>query len=575
MDQESRVGDDKRERAGGRVVWFVLLGLVLLVGAGWAGAYLYAGDKVPRGTSVAGVDIGGRTQEEAESALEQGLARRAGAPIEVSIDDTTRTIEPAEAGLSVDYAASVAEGGGEKTWDPRRLWDFYTDGDEIDAVVAVDDAALEAAVERLGAGLDRQPRDGALTFGPGGVRTVEPKVGEALDAAAARAAIEAAYLEDDPSLTLELSERQPAIDADDVQEALDSFANPALSGAVTLVFDGSPIRLQPRDFAPALSMKPDGGELVPEVDGAVLTALVDEATSGAGDPVDATVAVVDGKPKVVPAKPGVTFDPDDVSSAFLDLVTRPEGEREIEVEASVDQPDFTTADAKALQIREKVSEFTTFFPYAEYRNINIGRAAEIVDGTLLKPDDVFSLNDIVGERTIENGFVEGFVISDGILKLDLGGGVSQMATTTFNAMFFAGLKDVEHKPHSFYIDRYPVGREATVAFGAVDLRFANDTPYGVLVEAVVVPSTPATQGSVTVSMYSTKIWDITTSASERYAYVSPATRTLSTPDCEPNTGYSGFQIDVSRFFRKAGETELVREESFHTDYTPADTVICE
>ena len=48
-----------------------------------------------------------------------------------------------------------------------------------------------------------------------------------------------------------------------------------------------------------------------------------------------------------------------------------------------------------------------------------------------------------------------------------------MATTTFNAMFFAGLEDVEHKPHSFYIDRYPVGREATVAWGAVDLRSAT------------------------------------------------------------------------------------------------------
>ena len=66
---------------------------------------------------------------------------------------------------------------------------------------------------------------------------------------------------------------------------------------------------------------------------------------------------------------------------------------------------------------------------------------------------------------------------------DLGGGVSQMATTLFNAMFFAGLEDVEHKPHSFYIDRYPVGREATVAWGSLDLRFTNDTPHGVLIKS--------------------------------------------------------------------------------------------
>ena len=92
---------------------------------------------------------------------------------------------------------------------------------------------------------------------------------------------------------------------------------------------------------------------------------------------------------------------------------------------------------------------------------------------MLKPGETFSLNDTVGERTEANGFTKGFIISDGIFKEDLGGGVSQMATTTFNAMFFAGLEDVEHKPHSFYIDRYPVGREATVAWGAVDLRFTQ------------------------------------------------------------------------------------------------------
>ena len=82
---------------------------------------------------------------------------------------------------------------------------------------------------------------------------------------------------------------------------------------------------------------------------------------------------------------------------------------------------------------------------------------ELIDGTVLKPGETFSLNDTVGERTAENGFVKGFIIENGIFKEDYGGGVSQSATTTFNAAFFAGLEDVEHKPHSFYIDRYPVG----------------------------------------------------------------------------------------------------------------------
>jgi vancomycin resistance protein YoaR len=149
-----------------------------------------------------------------------------------------------------------------------------------------------------------------------------------------------------------------------------------------------------------------------------------------------------------------------------------------------------------------------------------------------------------------------------------------MATTTFNAMFFAGLKDVEHKPHSFYIDRYPVGREATVAWPTVDLKFENDTPYGILIQATVTPSTPSTSGVVTVSMWSTKHWDITTKTGERYNFTSPATRTLDTPDCYPNTGYGGFEINVWRYFRKPGSSDLVRSEKFHTTYTPSDTVIC-
>jgi len=570
--QEDR---EKRERAGGRLVIVLILVLALLLAGAYAAAALSAGDKVPRGTSVAGVDIGGLSRDDAQQRLEDDLADRADAPIAVSVDGADPvSLTPAEAGLSVDFAASVADAGGEKTWDPRRLWDYYTGGDDLDAVIDVDDDALHAALEDLGVDSGSQARNGAVRFTRSGVVTRDPKVGRAVDPDAAADAVVAAYLDDEPTVELELTDVQPDIDAEDVREALESFANPAMSGPVTLIFDRSRVRLSPRQYSGALSMEPADGVLVPTVDPDRLIDLVEGATSGKGAPVDATVKLVNGKPKVIPAKPGVTFDPDDITDTFLDLVARPEGGRVLEVEATVDEADFTTRDARDLGIKEKISEFTTYFPYAEYRNINIGRAAELVNGTLLKPGETFSLNGVVGERTVENGFTTGFVISGGIFKEDLGGGVSQMATTTFNAMFFAGLKDIEHKPHSFYIDRYPVGREATVAWPTLDLAFQNDTDHGVLIESFVNPSTPATQGSVTVRMYSTKVWDIESQASERYAYVGPGTRTLDTPDCYPNTGFSGFQIDVTRIFRKHGKSKVDHTEKFHTSYTPADTVIC-
>ena len=139
--------------------------------------------------------------------------------------------------------------------------------------------------------------------------------------------------------------------------------------------------------------------------------------------------------------------------------------------------------------------------------MNIGRAAELINNTVLKPGDTFSLNGIVGERTAKNGFVEGYIIQGGKFRKELGGGVSQSATTTYNAMFFAGLKDIQHQPHTLYIDRYPPGREATVAWPTLDLKFQNNTKYGVLVQAYVKKATPSTQGSITVKMWSTKTYD--------------------------------------------------------------------
>ena len=557
------------ESKGGKVVLLTVLGLALLVGGLYVAAYLAAGDEVPRGTTVAGVDIGGRSADEAEQALREGLAEREDRAITVIDDGETVRLVPDEVGLSVDYAGSVATAGAEQSWSPGRLWDYWTGGEDLPAVINAD-GALDALSEDAGT----PARDGDIRFRDGEIVVVDPQPGETFDPEAAYAALQDAYLSDDPTIELESVAVEPEIGQDAVERALETFANPAMSGPVTLVFGDSPVQLQPEDFSKAIGMEPEGGELVPDLDEEALAQLVDAGVSDEDAPVDATVALVDGKPKVIPAKPGVTYDPEDVSSAFLELVTREGGDREMEVDATVAEPEFTTADARALKIKEQVSTFTTYYPYAEYRNVNIGRAAEIIDGTVLKPGDVFSLNDIVGERTVENGFTEGFIISDGIFKQDLGGGVSQMATTTFNAAFFAGLKDIEHKPHSFYIDRYPVGREATVAWGAVDLRFQNDTPYGVLIHATVQPSTPSSQGVVTVSMYSTKYWDISSTTSGRYNYRDPATRTLSTPDCYPNTGYAGFDVDVTRTFRKPGSDEVVKTEKFHTTYIPSDTVIC-
>ena len=565
--------DSGREALGGRAVVVALAAVVLLLGGGYAAAGAFASDRVPRGTTVAGVAVGGQTPAQARSTLETELADRVDAPISVGVDGRSVEVDPAEAGLSFDLDASVEAAGGGSSWAPDRLWDYWTGGDEVDPVVDVDESAMADTLDRLEGELGTEPVDATVTFTGSSVRTTKATTGQLLDDQAAREALVAAYLSEEPTAELDLVDVQPEITDADAEAAVEELANPALASPVTLLFGETPVKLRPADYAKALSLEPEGGELALAVDPDVLTELVGDATAS-GEPVDATIRIVDGEPKVVPAKPGVDFADEDVYDAFIDLLDEPAGERRAEVDATVVEPEVTTKDIRKLGIKEQVSTFTTYYPHADYRNTNIGRAAELTNGTLLLPGEIFSMNDIVGERTRENGFTEGFIISNGILKEDLGGGVSQLATTLFNAMFFAGLEDVEHKPHSFYIDRYPVGREATVAWGALDLRFRNDTDHGVYVQSYIRPSTPSTQGSVTVSLYSTKVWDIEARASGRYAYTEPKVRYLQTDDCYAYTGSSGFSIDVFRDFRRPGKDKVVRTEKFHTVYTPSDTVRC-
>ena len=204
--------------------------------------------------------------------------------------------------------------------------------------------------------------------------------------------------------------------------------------------------------------------------------------------------------------------------------------------------------------------------------MNIGTAARKINGTLLKPNEMFSLNKIVGERTKANGFTEGNIINGGKFVLDLGGGVSQSATTTFNAAFFAGLKDVEHKAHSVYINRYPVGREATVAWPSVDLKFLNDSGHGILVQTIFTASTPSSSGSLTVKIWGTKVWDITAGQSAKTNFRAPGLVYNTEKTAGRRRRPTGFDIKIYRYFAKNGQR--VKTESFTTNYNAADDIRC-
>ena len=561
------------EGRGGRVVALLIAGLIVLFGGLYVAAYAFAGDKVPEGTTVGDVRIGGRTPARAEAALQVAFGEDR--PLAVTVDGKATDLPPKTAGLSLDVESTVEAAGGGRSWAPASLWEHYTGGDEVEPALVWDDSALESRLAGLDKEFGKPAREGDIRFEGSEVQRVKSRDGREIDRDTARDALESAYV-DGGTAALETVPAEPEITNDDVQAALDEFGNPAVSGPVTLNFGGTRVRLEPSDYTAALSMDAEDGRLVPALNEKRLDRLVHRHLVDRDDaPVDATVRLAGGRPKVVPSKPGVDFEMEDISASFLDVVTRPMDRRTLPVEATTKQAEFTTKDARELRIKEKVSSFSTPFPDSEYHNTNLGRAAELVSGTVLKPGETFSLNDTLGERTQENGFTAGYIINDGVLTKDTGGGVSQMATTLFNTAFEAGLEDVEHKPHSFYIDRYPVGIEATVYWGALDMRFKNDTPYGVLIEAHITPSGGGQNGELSISMWSTKHWEIERIVGDRYNHRSPDTRVVwDDPTCEPHTGWAGFDVNVWRVFKDPETGEEDHREKFHTSYTASDHVQC-
>jgi len=127
-------------------------------------------------------------------------------------------------------------------------------------------------------------------------------------------------------------------------------------------------------------------------------------------------------------------------------------------------------------INGRLSRYTTSFnPNRAGRTKNLRMAIRLIDGTVLKPGEVFSLNETVGPRNKARGFREAIIFEDRQLSRDVGGGVSQVTGTVFNAALEAGLPIVFYRTHSRPVDYIPIGRDATVSYGDFDMKFRNDT----------------------------------------------------------------------------------------------------
>lgn len=527
------------------MVLALVLGLTLLAGGTYVAAYLASDDRVPVGTTVAGVDIGGHRPTSAAATLRAGLEQRASTPFTVVINGRTQQVRPAQVGLAVDYTASVSRAGAERSWRPSRLWTYFTNGASYQPVVTLDQTRLGRLLDRLDATDGRTATDGGVVFRRQSFSIRPARPGYTIDPKAAGAAFWGAYLSDDPSVELRLTPTSPAIDTAAVHRFVRRFANPAMAAAVQLHFGSTTLHLSPADYGHLLVARRVGNRLRPAVQARPLLRLAraDLAGSTRDRPQPATVVLDNGRPQVTPAVPGLRFRSRDIAHALLTAIASPH--RTAHVRPTAAHASFTTADARHLRIRSQLTSYAV--PLDPGTHPAVRAAASALDGALLRPGHSLSLRGQVGSATPS------------------GAAGDALATGLFNAAWLGGLQVTSHAAPASYTGTAPAGRDASLR-GGHDLVVHDDTRYGVLVSASV------HHGQLEISLWSTPHWTVTSHTSRHTHVVDPGRQVEHGSSCTPQKGTPGFQVTVTRSFALGGHVD--HTSSYAVRYAPVDAVVC-
>jgi vancomycin resistance protein YoaR len=526
------------------------------------------GSKIPDGTVVRGVEIGGLDRQSAINKLTASFEQQAVEPLSVKVLDTTTELEPTALGLSVNIPLTVDSVMTSRA-NPIDTVRGFLGGGENPLVLSVDRAQLDSKLDALTAQYTRNTQEPEITYVGTTPELTEPVIGAAIDHEAATDTILGNYLRTTDEIELPLAQNPPSVSLEQAQEVLSGVATLAVSAPITVRASEVETVVDPAEIAGALTFQVQDGSLKPVVDGALIHEdLAPELKSVDNPAKDATWDVSGGTPVLVPAQPGNGVTDEHISEAIGSAIGESGEARTVDMKLGPLEPKLTTEAAAALNVTEKISSFKEDFPYAAYRVQNIGGAANKIDQTLLLPGETFSMNDTVGERTKANGFTTGLVVGEGgRFAEDFGGGVSTAATALWTAAFYGGLESVEHGSHLVWISRYQPGLEATVAWGLLDLKFRNNTDSGVFI------TSKMTNQSIKFTLWGTKQYDKVKAVSGKKENVTDFTKeTVTGPNCVPQNGVPGFGIGVDRVMSKEGQDDIT--ERFYTSYIPAAAVTC-
>ncbi len=532
--------------------------------------------EVPRGVTVAGVDIGGLDRDEAEETLRAELGPLTTRPVVLRAGGVEAELDPAAAGLSVDWAETVDRVGGQP-WNPvDRVVSVFRHR-EVGLATEVDPKALRTALRRVATRqIDREPsggRIGVRVLDSGRVRpyAVDPSPGLRVSDPVAAAGVVRQRWPSRRPIDIPVETTAPPVRSEAVHAALRDEVAPLVSGPVRLLGDGADAVVSPVDIGRALRVdtEAEGGPSVSLDRDALRPVVAAELERTEQNPHDARLTFADGAPVVEPSVRGTRIDWDRTLDRFVEAASTRDS-RDLMVAYDAVEPAVTTAEVETLGVSEVVGRFVTE-GFADEVRPNLDALARAVDGVLVRPGETFSLERHTGPRTASRGYVVAPLREDGTGPEVIGGGVSQLTSTFYNAVYLAGFDRIERTPQPTHLARYPEGRDAVSLAGdgsTRDFSFTNDGSTAVAIRATV------SDAEVAVTLWGTRRYEVDTVTGPRRDLVPPPVIRGAGPDCAPERGEPGFTVSTTRVRRDADTGAELDRRTHRVRYAPRPTVVC-
>ncbi|MCL2526192.1 MAG: VanW family protein [Coriobacteriia bacterium] len=594
--------------------WSVPVALVVLL-LGGAVAYDYFGSwgTIHRNVQIIGLDVGGKTKEEAKLYLEENLDGFVQTPVVVryerdpedddleeadDAEDISWEILASDIGLSFDTTEAVehafAFGRAHSIFESlQERFLSYFEPQHIDVKSDADDERATETFAMIRAVANVEPSDSHVGFDAGQFVMKSGSDGLALDERQLTVLMADAVLARHFEIVAPIDVSPRDIDDENAARAA-ATANAARSGPVEVTYNDSHWTFEPSAIGDLISFSRsdelDEDDTIIYSDEPTPTAEVvletiiplkrvqDQVVSRLGAdvgkaPVNARFSVSNGEVVIHPSETGSGVDAQQLAHDFAFAAMQADAAaRRVEVSLNEIRPSRTTEDAQAMGIRERVATYTTNFSAGNAPRVNnIQLIARILDGTIIAPGEEFSFNGVTGQRTAARGFQEAGAIIRGEMSTAVGGGICQVSTTLFNATMMAGLNITQRINHSTFLSAYPPGRDATVAWGGPDFRFINSHDNYIMI------STASSNSSVTISFFGIDpgyTVDIRTGEFRRNNFNTREIRDNTLPygrRVVETSGQRGGTVNVVYTVRKGDS--VVREQTFTSRYRTVDEVI--